>query len=203
MSGGRFDYVQYKFDDVAESISGYIERETKNADDPLPDDIVAKFAEAARTCEIAAAMVQRVDWLLSGDDGYDSFRDRWIVEVERLKKASTFRYVPKHRDDSLLDEQCEWLRQWVGELMKVNQQTDLVCQIASESAVAQFRKRFEQTAVDERSAGESSADACCGNCRNGLMWFGSVRMCELRYMPKYRDDTCDEWTPKTQATEGR
>jgi len=89
MSGGRFDYVQYKFDDVAESIRKYREREMENPEFPLPEDIAAKFDEAARTCEIAAAMVQRVDWLVSGDDGYDCFRERWIVEVERLQKAST------------------------------------------------------------------------------------------------------------------
>ena len=89
MSGGRFDYVQYKFDDVAESIRGYREREMRHSDFPLPDDIAAKFEEAARTCEIAARMVQRVDWLLSGDDGEDSFRQRWKDEVESMQKAST------------------------------------------------------------------------------------------------------------------
>jgi len=34
--------------------------------------------------EIAEAMVQRVDWLLSGDDGEESFRSRWAEEVESL-----------------------------------------------------------------------------------------------------------------------
>ena len=86
MSGGRFGFVQYNLSDVADSIREHREREMKDPDYPLPADIAEKFEEAAKTCELASVMVQRVDWLLSGDDGYDSFRERWAEEV---KKAST------------------------------------------------------------------------------------------------------------------
>lgn len=87
MSGGRFEYVQYRFSDVADQIRQYREREQKNTEEPLPDDIAAKFDEAAKAIDIVSRMVQRIDWLLSGDDGFESFRDRWADEVETLQKS--------------------------------------------------------------------------------------------------------------------
>jgi len=89
MSGGRFDYVQFRFGDIVDSIRDTIRptttapRRTRWGDDigkHLPPDIIAKFAETADAVERAAKMVTRVDWLLSGDDGEDSFRRRWKEE---------------------------------------------------------------------------------------------------------------------------
>ena len=36
------------------------------------------------TCRRAAAMSQRVDWLVSDDDGPDSFLERWDIELAKL-----------------------------------------------------------------------------------------------------------------------
>ena len=88
MSGGRFDYVQFRFGEIVESIRSTIannESDDKNEWGDtigcrLPPDIIAKLAETADALERAEKMVTRVDWLLSGDDGEDSFRRRWIEE---------------------------------------------------------------------------------------------------------------------------
>jgi hypothetical protein len=89
MSGGHFEYGQYRIREIAEDI----ERLIATNDDKTPDEwgspkgdgyhpeIIEKFKEAAHTLERAADMAQRVDWLVSGDDGEDSFMRRWEKEV--------------------------------------------------------------------------------------------------------------------------
>ena len=89
MSGGYFDYNQFRIDQVAEDIERLIldnEDETPNEwgdkkGNFFGPEIIAKFEEAARTLRRAAAMTQRVDWLVSGDDGPESFLRRWEEEV--------------------------------------------------------------------------------------------------------------------------
>lgn len=89
MSGGHFDYAQYRIEDIAVGINEVI---AANDDETLnewggrrgngyPPEIIEKFREAAHTLRQAAEMAQRVDWLLSGDDGEDSFLRRWDKEV--------------------------------------------------------------------------------------------------------------------------
>jgi hypothetical protein len=89
MSGGAFDYNQYKIEDIARKIQALIE----SNDDQTPHQyggtvgnnyspaIIAKFAETVHTLKQAAEMAQRVDWLVSGDDGEESFLSRWAQEV--------------------------------------------------------------------------------------------------------------------------
>ena len=91
MSGGHFDYAQYRMEDIAVEIDNLIERNNKaNMEEWLgcsddsnfyPLKIIKKFKEAAYTIRRAAEMVQRVDYLVSGDDGEDSFLERWKDEV--------------------------------------------------------------------------------------------------------------------------
>ena len=88
MSGGHFQYQQFQFGMIVESIRSVIENNDSTEDDGfghdvgihLPPDIIAKFVETANAVERAEKMVTRVDWLLSGDDGEDSFRRRWKEE---------------------------------------------------------------------------------------------------------------------------
>jgi hypothetical protein len=94
MSGGHFNYIQNNLEVVASDIDELI-RTNWNYDldehgnsigRGYPIDIIAKFFEARKTIRLAAAMIQRVDWLVSGDDGEDSFRRRWEREVDPLRK---------------------------------------------------------------------------------------------------------------------
>lgn len=94
MSGGHFEYAQYKIEDIASSIDELIKtNESKDIDSfgyeigrNYPSDIIEKFDEARKTLRLAAAMTQRIDWLVSDDDGEDSFRERWIDDVDSLRK---------------------------------------------------------------------------------------------------------------------
>ena len=90
MSGGHFGYSQYRLHDIVEEI----DRLVRTNDDKTPDgyggtrgygyppDIIEKFKETAYNLIRTAEMVQRVDWLVSGDDGVESFRERWEKEVK-------------------------------------------------------------------------------------------------------------------------
>jgi hypothetical protein len=89
MSGGHFEYQQYRLHDIASQIKELIE---SNDDESLDEwgyrrghgysaETIEKFKIAVDTLEKAAIMAQRVDWLVSGDDGEDSFHRRWVEEL--------------------------------------------------------------------------------------------------------------------------
>lgn len=85
MSGGHFEYRQYQVREIAEDIERLIARNGQKDENgwwyEYPPEVIEKFKEAAHTLERAADMAQRVDWLVSGDDGEDSFMRRWEKEV--------------------------------------------------------------------------------------------------------------------------
>jgi hypothetical protein len=89
MSGGHFDYHQFRIRDIAESIEGIV---SENGDLTLDEwgdtkghgyrpETIALLNEAAHALQRAAEMGQRVDWLISGDDSEESFLSRWKKEV--------------------------------------------------------------------------------------------------------------------------
>ena len=83
MSGGYFIYKQYHINDIANQIKDYINSD--RAED-LSDNTLKKFNEAIHTLEVAAIMAQRIDWLISCDDGEESFNRRWDMELSKLTK---------------------------------------------------------------------------------------------------------------------
>lgn len=96
MSGGHFDYAQYKLEDIADEIRSLIALNNNPQLDPeakYSDETIAKFLEADKTLRVAAVMAQRIDWLVSGDDGEESFHKRWNEDIESLTTASTWRFM--------------------------------------------------------------------------------------------------------------
>ena len=102
MSGGKFDYQQYRIEDIAVEIDHAIE---SNGDESIdewggprgknyPPEIIEKFREAAHTLRQSAEMAQRVDWLLSDDDGETSFLRRWTNEVRPYWQDSETKKQP-------------------------------------------------------------------------------------------------------------
>ena len=89
MSGGHFDYLQYRIHDIAEQIKELI----ASNEDKTPHEwggfvgrhyspeTIQRFKEAEHTLRQAAEMAQRVDWLVSSDDSEESFHSRWAEEV--------------------------------------------------------------------------------------------------------------------------
>jgi MoxR-like ATPase len=108
MSGGAFNYDQYKIGYIADQIEEVIvknglektpEELKEHWIDPdwykkypedlfhykYPDEVIEKMKEAVKALKIAQVYAQRVDWLLSGDDGEESFLRRLDDELKKLE----------------------------------------------------------------------------------------------------------------------
>ena len=110
MSGGKFNYDQHKISYMAEIVEHYIEQNGrpktreelkdegwrepdwyKRYPEDLnhykyPDEVIEKFKEAVVILRKAAIYAHRIDYLLSGDDGEESFLKRLQEELEQLNK---------------------------------------------------------------------------------------------------------------------
>ncbi len=110
MSGGRFDYREFAFNEIADQI----EREIKINGKPktteelkeeswrdsdwyvkypedlnhykYSDEVINEFAEAVVILRMAAIYTKRIDYLLSGDDGEETFLKRLYDELEKVDK---------------------------------------------------------------------------------------------------------------------
>ena len=93
MSGGAFGYQQYRISEIADSIEQYI---ISNDDESLNEwgekrgrfyskEVMDKFIEGVDLLGRAAIYAQRIDWLVSDDDGEDSFLERLKEDLEKEK----------------------------------------------------------------------------------------------------------------------
>lgn len=105
MSGGHFDYQQYYIGGIADNIENILNRQGKERpkedlymhkeyyeeypEEKLyytyPEIIQNKLKEAIKQLRIAEIYAQRVDWLLSGDDGQESFIRRLEEDLNNLQ----------------------------------------------------------------------------------------------------------------------
>jgi hypothetical protein len=94
MSGGRFDYKQYDLQYISDEIEQVIhefERGDKSewGDYPKWDfqnpQTIVEFRKAIELLKIAQIYAGRIDWLISGDDGEDSFHERLKFELEQFE----------------------------------------------------------------------------------------------------------------------
>lgn len=72
MSGGKFDYSQYKIKTISEDIESYLETN----DQAFSEETLREFRSAISLLNKAFVYAQRIDWLLSGDDSEESFHKR-------------------------------------------------------------------------------------------------------------------------------
>jgi hypothetical protein len=110
MSGGSFDYNQYQIGYIADKIEHAIEKsgrpktkeelkeESWRGEDwyekypedlnhhKYSDEVIEKFKEAVRVLRMAQIYAHRVDWLLSDDDGEESFLRRLDEDLTELNK---------------------------------------------------------------------------------------------------------------------
>ena len=108
MSGGKWEYVQYRFTDVIDDLKSLIEKNGKEKteremkdegwSDPFwydkypedryhyryPDEVIDEFKKAVDIMSRAQVYMHRVDWLLCGDDGDESFINRLKDELDKL-----------------------------------------------------------------------------------------------------------------------
>jgi hypothetical protein len=109
MSGGHFSYKQYDIGYIADSIeqevitsgkpiprnlweSWQLEQFTEHPEEAVnyayPEPVLRRLEEAVYALKRAHIYAQRVDWLLSGDDGEESFEERLQKELAELDSKS-------------------------------------------------------------------------------------------------------------------
>ena len=88
MSGGHFDHREYGMLFIAEDIQKAVDDNSSDEMDAwghpvsmdYPLKVIEKFRMTKEMLETVHKMVHRIDYLLSGDDGPDSFLRRWNEE---------------------------------------------------------------------------------------------------------------------------
>jgi hypothetical protein len=94
MSGGHFQYKQYELGHMADEIEQLIlDNDSEEVDEygytkgyGYSPETIAKFKIARMSLLLAQIYVQRIDWLVSGDDGEDSFHSRLEADFEALDR---------------------------------------------------------------------------------------------------------------------
>ncbi len=81
MSGGYFDYGEFRIDDIAESIWRVIYHDRYGTAPNYNEKTLAKLEEACLTLRKSAQMAHHIDWLLSGDIDEELFAKRWDEEI--------------------------------------------------------------------------------------------------------------------------
>ena len=127
MSGGTFDYNQYRIRDIANRVEREIsksgtpktERELKDEgwhrdkewyekypEDlnhyKYPDEVIEEFKKGYEMLRKAEIYAQRMDWLFAGDDGNESFLQRLKGELLHLElelKSKTFEIEDEEDED--------------------------------------------------------------------------------------------------------
>ena len=114
MSGGHFDYYQWHIRDIAYNLEDYIYGHSLDEEDidyyiedhwledkekeyviknkhTVPNlyeyskETIKEFKKGLAILRKAYVYAQRIDWLLSGDDGEESFHERLKEELDNLK----------------------------------------------------------------------------------------------------------------------
>jgi len=93
MSGGHFDYKQYDISHIIASIQQLIYMnnskelnewgDTKGAG--YTSETILEFERAVELLQIAETYVQRIDWLVSGDDNEENFHSRLKSDLGAIK----------------------------------------------------------------------------------------------------------------------
>ena len=92
MSGGHWNYSQHHMQDIADDLGSLIYTNDFKGTDIYGDpsgrqyspETIAEFEKAVKALKMAYVYAQRIDWLLSGDDGEDSFHVRLQAQLKEL-----------------------------------------------------------------------------------------------------------------------
>lgn len=92
MSGGKFCFKQYEISQIADQIEELIESNDDKRQNEwgrqigreYPPAVMAEFDRAVKALRVAFVYAQRVDYLVSGDHGEESFLDRLAEDLKEL-----------------------------------------------------------------------------------------------------------------------
>ncbi len=92
MSGGHFNYKQWEIGNIADEVEQLIlTNDSEELDEwgyrkgsHFTPETIAEFKKGLTVLRQAFVYAQRIDWLVSGDDGEDSFLRRLKLELEKI-----------------------------------------------------------------------------------------------------------------------
>lgn len=92
MSGGHFEYQEGRLSDLAEEVDKLIVT-NKTPDEygyvrDYPSDVIEEFKQAVKAIRRAQIYLQRIDYLVSGDDGEDTFFTTLFKELGEITQQS-------------------------------------------------------------------------------------------------------------------
>jgi len=101
LSGGAFDYQDSRLDDIADTLRIKIAKCRKGHEYyDYPERFLNEMISTYRKTKELRVLLQRMDWVLSGDDGVDTYFERITEDMDSLK----------FNDDPATDD--EWLEKW-------------------------------------------------------------------------------------------
>lgn len=91
MSGGEFNYSQYKIGEIVDIIEDYINNNNSEEVDEYgykkyraySDETIDQFKIAVYVLRTAQIYAHRIDWLLSDDDGEETFHERLVSDLAK------------------------------------------------------------------------------------------------------------------------
>lgn len=86
MSGGHFNYEQHRIEEMADAVADLIETNGDIEWRNYGPDTIREFQNALSLLKTAYIYVQRIDWLVSGDDSESTFHQRLNEELDSNAK---------------------------------------------------------------------------------------------------------------------
>jgi len=114
MSGGHFDYNQYRINDIADKLRVRIAiARTKPSHYGYSDKFLEEMIKGYNMAMETAARIHRIDWVLSGDDGDDTYVEALSEDISKIEFDDPKRdkYWIKQNDDKFYCYECknEWI----------------------------------------------------------------------------------------------
>jgi hypothetical protein len=93
MSGGHFEYEQWKITNIADEVEQLILTNDSEERDEWSNrmgchfapEVIGEFKKGLIVLRQAYVYAQRIDWLVSGDDGEDSFLSRLKHDLDKIE----------------------------------------------------------------------------------------------------------------------
>lgn len=86
MSGGYFDYQQYKIEEIADTLEEYLLINNRE----YSEKTLAKMRAGLHILRLAKIYAHRIDYLLEGDDGEETFHTRLEDDLDCLREREEF-----------------------------------------------------------------------------------------------------------------
>ena len=86
MSGGHFEYIQFRMTEPLLELKRLILENGKEGEYSFSPETIKEFRNAYTALQRAAIYLQRVDWLVSADDGEEDFHELLAEELAEIKK---------------------------------------------------------------------------------------------------------------------